>query len=586
MSAQEPSGRDSARAVCAALHHSYRSLRMYPPGHPTPEQAFQTLVDALTLHLDQFGPLELEVQETQLVYEDEDVYSFPGSRDNLAFILFRDGIRTVSLLPGMEARELRALVDCLAQAETLADLEHDLATALWEQDLPHFEYEVVDPFISGELDLLEGVLGELGETAAARQAGAAAALAVGETEPTTVPADRADWQPEDLASVEEAPDGNQPSGEIMEQTTSEVYADFAEVLLEIVGSNDEETKGDDRLTSSLAAALGELLSLGELDKVELAVDRLEMLEKEGCQPAGYVGQVVARALTPGRVALLTSYALQEAGTRGERARRLLEKLRVWIYPALLEVLSEAEDKSVRRLILNVLMSGQGVPAVYLEPLFRDKRWYVVRNAVHLAVELQNHALLPHFERLLSHSDPRVRREVVRGLSALGGSKAASLLATALRDDDAGVRTLAARGLARHGGREHYPIVLEQATAKSLDTRSPEEVEEILVALARLGGETAVQVLDKLWKRRLFGTRPLAVRTAAVRALALIPGQSARRSLEAARRCGEAVIEQAATQALSDLYALGSSKPSDAGKDNAGVSGGRDDRSGWDGPGSE
>ena len=102
-------GHRSVSAVCAQLHRAYHDLRFYPPGHPSATQTLETLSGMLVSHVDEHGTLVLEVEEDRLLYEGERVYSYDASRDNLAFLMFRDGIRLLSLHPGLEETEVEAL---------------------------------------------------------------------------------------------------------------------------------------------------------------------------------------------------------------------------------------------------------------------------------------------------------------------------------------------------------------------------------------------------------------------------------------------------------------------------------------------
>ena len=58
---------------------------------------------------------------------------------------------------------MEAFADCLAHADDLAESEHDLATAFWEQDFAHIDYRVADPFLGGEV-LPQGTIDALRET--------------------------------------------------------------------------------------------------------------------------------------------------------------------------------------------------------------------------------------------------------------------------------------------------------------------------------------------------------------------------------------------------------------------------------------
>ena len=141
---------ESARQVCARLHQASRDLRLYPEDHPTVRATLDRLLEAVTSHLEKVGPLVLQVGGRQPDPRGRGGICQRADRDNLAFIMFRDGIRGLTFHEGIEPTELEALVDCLARTDQLADDDHDLITALWEQDLVHIEFEVVDPFLEGE----------------------------------------------------------------------------------------------------------------------------------------------------------------------------------------------------------------------------------------------------------------------------------------------------------------------------------------------------------------------------------------------------------------------------------------------------
>ena len=161
--------RESVRKLFTRLHQAYRGFRLYPADHPSARHALEEFVHVLSAHLDRFGPLGVVVEEDQIRFQDQTVYYQEDNRTNLAFMMFRDGIRFLAFQPGIMQEEVEAFVDCLSQADDLAIIEYDLTTALWERDLQHIEYEVVDPFLgAGGETLRNEVMGELRETVVRR----------------------------------------------------------------------------------------------------------------------------------------------------------------------------------------------------------------------------------------------------------------------------------------------------------------------------------------------------------------------------------------------------------------------------------
>lgn len=553
--------RRSVGKICTAMHHAYRGLRLFPADHPSARRSIDTLVSSVTSHVKSMGSVHLQIDEMRVLYENEQVYSYEGSRDNLAFLMFRDGIRALSFHPDVEPWEVEALVDALSHADDLADLDHDLATALWERELLHIEYEVVDPFLTGGGELKGEAIEELRETVARR---------LGELSPVDVAVGLSDDGGSGVAGEggEDAEDGLAGSGtgalrtensalsqedmDLIEQMvadSSRVLDDFTIVLLEIIGADFDRPEGDDAPARALSLVCQQYIDLGNVDGLTVVLERLGALEREGRRPAGFASGVVGAAVTPARLAGLIERMIQTSPEETARMERLLRRIHGWIYPALLETLIENNDKSVRKTVLALLRTGSGIPVQYLWPLMHDTRWYVVRNAVQLARGSDDPELPTQLERLLRHPDERVRREVIRSLDVIGGSRAASLVLKVLWDEDSAVRTLAVRSLGRHGNRGHFASVGAQVEARDFETRPPEELEAFLEAFALLGGEITVDTLDKMWKKRFFGTRPLPLRLAAVQALGLIPTRTARDALGEASKSNDAQVRKAAVRAL-------------------------------------
>lgn len=581
--------RESVRKLFTRLHQAYRGLRLYPPAHPSARGALVDFSQSLAAHLDKWGPIPLVVDEDQILFHDQSIYYHEDNRNNLAFMMFRDGIRFILFQPGIMREEVEAFVECLSQADDLAGIEYDLTTALWERDLQHIEYEVVDPFLGagGEAlrnevmtDLRETVVRRLGEL----KPGIASAELVGnlagdgEAQPggrvVGTGGEAADGEPrvDDAAPPEEEETGDedQTQGpglldavgvrlteeeiEQGEQAVAELsqttLSDFAVVLLEIAGNPNDPAGGEEILARSLGLVVEQYLDTLDVDGIALVVERLQSLQGQGRRSPEFGRSAFSQAATAERLIRLIGHAGQASAEESARIEGLLARVRDWIFPGLLDALAESADKGVRKTVLALLNMEGGVPARYLWPLMDDARWFVVRNAVQLGTGSGDPELVSHLGRLLYHQDARVRREVIRSLDTLGGNQSAVLLAKALADDDSSVRTLAAYALARHGSRGQGAVLQAQVGSRDLDGRPPEEVNALLFAYATLGGETTVDMLNKMWKRRLFGTRPMVVRLAALQALAAVDSPAARAALESASKAGEAQLQRAAARALS------------------------------------
>lgn len=535
----------AASTLCASLHRAYRDLRFYPPDHPSARMSMESLTTALKSYVDRWGSLTLEVGEENLSLEGESVYSHAESRDNLAFLMFRDGIRSLTFHQGVESTEVESFVDCLAHADDLAQMEYDLVTALWERDYVHIDYRAADPFLGGEV-LREGMVDALRDTVLRR-------LEEGPVphEPGQAPR----W--DDLHAVEAKTIDRQAlaltadeleHGERALEGLGALLEDFTEVLLEIAAGSPISST-EDILARAFPPVISAYIESGDVSGASFVLDQLQHMEDEGWCPSGFVGTVVAGAIGRGEITHLLRRLEQAPLEEKRRIEYLLRGLKKWITGPLLEVLAETQDRTTRKVVLDVLGAEGGVPWPSLEPLLRDQRWYVVRNAVQLAGLGEHVGLRDHWQHLLAHPDARVRRETLRALERLGEQGPPRAFIEALSDEDSSVRTLAARSLGRVAGGEQEAALLALIKDRNFLARPDEEVHAVLEAYAHVAQSRALPILEKLWKKKLLSSRPLAVRVAATSALGRIRAPEARTVLLELSKSGDPAIKRAALQAL-------------------------------------
>ena len=549
----QPAQQQMVAAVCLHLHRSYRDLRLYPSGHPTARQSLDGLTARLSRHLEAHGPLVLEVEENALVYEGEQVYVYDASRDNLAFLMFRDGIRSLAFRPGLEPNELEAFVSRLAHADDLDNADYDLATALWEDDFAHVDCTLVDLFMEGEV-LAEGAIDELRDVVFTRLEEAKV-----DTRPEAAPEgmegdiEAVDMRTTDLGSLALTAD-EVARGEIVASLPTTTLEEFAVVLFEILGSYPWQIVEGDGLHRVLATVIASYVKTGDLEHIDFLIERLKEFETQGRCPPGFLGSILSISITSEDLDKLLQKAGQLSAMETAQIQDFLSFVCQWVMPALLELLADTPDRAVRRGLLALLSAGEGVPGPLLSPLMADRRWYVVRNAVQLAAVSRDETLMGDLERLTRYPEVRVRREVMRTLSVMGGAKAAQLLARSLSDEDPSVRVLAAGGVGRLGRPEHEALLLAQINSRDFEARSADEVSAFLGAYAALSRERAVPVLDRLWRSKLFDSHAPAVRVAAVKALGSIPGPAAQSALRDAVDSGRGQLLREAERALQESLA--------------------------------
>jgi HEAT repeat protein len=213
--------------------------------------------------------------------------------------------------------------------------------------------------------------------------------------------------------------------------------------------------------------------------------------------------------------------------------------------ALVAALEDAEDRRVRRVLMDGLVAAApGAPQVLVEML-GDHRWFVVRNAVSALGEVGGVTSVEHLTMGLAHEHPRVRREAIMALARIGEDDSAQLILGMLDDPDESVRAATAMALGVLGVERAVRPLLERLDGEEL----PDVQVEILRALGHIGDPGAVAAIEKRARASRFSRTPAPVRIAAYRALAGIGTPHARAVLDEGLEDREPEVRAAVRGAL-------------------------------------
>ena len=128
-----------------AFVKAVRATQMYLPNNPMHTRALDAVKDAFGVVWQHTDQLVLQVVETHLDWEGRIVLD-EGERtsDNIAWLLYKDGIRELTMLQGFEQEELAALFDLLQRVRKATDADDDLLTLMWEREFVTLQYRYVD----------------------------------------------------------------------------------------------------------------------------------------------------------------------------------------------------------------------------------------------------------------------------------------------------------------------------------------------------------------------------------------------------------------------------------------------------------
>jgi HEAT repeat protein len=528
-----------------------RAFQMYLPNNPIYQRAIQNVRSA-------FGPiwaatdeLTLHVGESDLLWEEQSVYHQINRSDSLAWSLFKDGMRELTIHRGAEAEELPRLLATINKARFLpADSGDDLLILLWALEFEHIKYRFVDLFAEGGGEL-PGPSGPAGGSGSAEERRARVAEEAPERPKGVVEFDDVDST---LYFLDEQEIGYL-ARELEEEYKRDVRGSALNVLFDLMetqpegGVRDEVLGVLEQLFPNLLTSRDFRSAAAVLRESKLLRDRAANLRLEQIQRLdGFVGRLSEPAIV-GQVL----QSLDEASGLGldNDAAGLLRELRATALEPLVSWLPNLSSAPLRKMLEDVVDKLASSSIAEVQRLLREPDSPALPGIVALCGRLQLHHAVPGFTEVISHPDPAVRLAAVQTLSQLGTPGALTLLDRTIDDPDRAVRLAAVRGVGSRG----YKGALRRIETVVLG-KSPREIDltekmAFFEAYGAIAGAAGLKALSAILLQRglLKMKEPPETRACAAMALGRIKTPEARDLLQRAAEDKELVVRNAVNRAL-------------------------------------
>ena len=540
----DAAARAEVQEVVRGFARALRTHLLYEGSSPALDRFVESLRERMGALWGRLPYLNVQVEEREILWEGTAVYT-PEERDNLAFLLYKDGVRELSFMPGFEGDDLDGFLAILARIHRLKLDEEDLLTLLWDHDWSHFRYRYVEP-------VSEGVkLPETSETA--QQARAAAA-------PLQDPAPAQSVTTEDFREALYFLDEGEMrrlEAEVQREFGRDLWADVLNALFDRLEDGGPERQ--EQVVSIASDVLPTLLGAGRLEAAAYMLGELVKIATSGRRLPAPVFRALralfdqlARPETVNELARI----VEEAGDGLPREH--LGALLAYFPPESLGPLLRAGEASgseaARAALLNAAERLAAPNPVALRGFAQDADPAVAAGAARLVGRLRVTEAGPDVARLLTRPEGRVRVAAVEALQELRSPAASGALEGALEDEEREVRVAAARALA----------ALRWAPAKArleaaLDGRRLREADlteriAFFEAYGQLAGAEAVGVLDRMLNGKSWlGRRESGeMRACAALGLGRVRHPAAERALAAAAADPDPVVRSAVGRALRTL----------------------------------
>lgn len=558
-----PGGGDESDIVenlMQILLKAFSAIQLYSPNNQIYLQAVEALRKALTRAWQQLDELQLQVTESALEWEDKKVLFQEDKSDSIPWTLFKDGVRSLTLSPGVEEREIIAFLHVIKDARRLAAEDpDDVLTLLWGGDFQHLRY--------GFVELGYDEVSRIQPDAVVSQSESTPPSAEGVRGRVLQELGPSGDTPEGVVDVEafdstvyflDDSEIEYLTGEINREYQQNLRAKVLEILFEVFELQ-QNTKVRGEIISIIDSFLPHLLGVGDFQSVTLVVRRLRKLLDETQELASDH----RKALTTLPVKLSNPTALGQliqslddaavqptkddiADFFGELGPHVLDTVLAWMPKLTNERVKETLRQVARRIAQD--HPGQVVTAL------KTSDTVALLQTIQLISSLKVARLAPDFGRLLRHADTGIRRAAVDALGAIGSASAMKQLEGSVEDEDRDVRIASVQYCVQH----KYPGILGKVeaviTGRTLRGSSLAEKKPFFEAYGLFCGNAGVGALyEMLNGKRMFRRKDdPETRACAAMALGKIGTPDARAALERGKSIRDPLVRNAVGSALREI----------------------------------
>jgi HEAT repeat protein len=553
------------KELFVTLGKALRAQQLYDVNNPVYQRFVSQATNAVAGLWNRMDRLIIAVDEASLTWMGNEVYSSSSRADSLAFLLFKDGIREVTFLEGLEGAELPVLLQVLNRARDLRPEGDDLLTVLWEEDLQYFTYQFIDLLADG-VDLPGPAEGEKtgdftqvlkqelpgeGDEGEGEEEGEEKGTEAASDGPSKVSTD--DFNPT-LYSL----DPSELAG-LQEELKVEMARDLRGDVLAALFDRVEEPRFPERQQEILEifrVLLPNFLSRGVLSEAGAVLEEVSrLLAAKGAlkdEQVAYGERILEEVSSESTLSELIQ-ALEDGTLSPDPAElaAFLKYLNAGALEPLLRGAEEAEDKGIKTIIQNAVM---GIAQKYRAAVIRSMESsdpVVAAGACSLAGKMQLSEAAAGVVHLLDHAAPRVRMAAVEAAVDLKASTAVGALQDALGDSDRDVRIAAARGLGTLKYRPSAPFFRSIIERRALRQADISEQIAFFENYGLLQDPDGVKLLDGLLNGRGFlGKKESGeIRACAALGLGKMGTPEAQAALQKAQDERDPVVKSAVNRAL-------------------------------------
>jgi hypothetical protein len=538
---------ERVKDIFKTLSVAIKTFAIYPKDNPIYQKFANELFDKFNAFFASTDQLAIDVEQYALFYRGHDVFQSEERNDNMALLLFVDGIRQINFYKGISFEEVMDFIDILgiaSRSETNDD--DDIVTLLWEKNVKNMGYTTVEDTVDDSLAVEESLLSEELDKMNIEEITTGGTFSSGPSGiPVTIERDEVSLGEEELNIIK---------GEFACLEEKSLLSSTVDLFIDLL--TDENNN----------EAFPEIIqSLGKIIEI-----RMKNKDIQGTiEIVTYLRKISAVYHDPKQLAMITNI-IYKAGclenlrvlfrepTENSEVRQYLLLIGKDSIPVMIQMLGELQEMKQRKFLCEILAEiGREYLDAFSEGL-DDERWYLVRNIAMIFGMTKEPGAVKYLEKIMGHANMKVRREVIKALEGINSEETKDLFLIAMKDEDLTIRIRALKALRRFKDPALFKMLKGNVSVEELKKKPFEEKREILEAIAVLGGEGAFPLLADLFKKRglLEKEEITEIRACAAYGLGLINTPEAVLLIEKEKGSRKDILREACLKALKESQASG------------------------------
>jgi len=550
-----------------SLLKAIKAFKLYEPNNPMLTKQVEELTTKFTAHLDQYQILNLQVGEYKLFFKENPVYENTDMKESLAFLLYKDGVREIRFLKGLEDREICDFLEVLRRNEQASRLEDDIVTLLWERDFAHISYYAIDEFAESNAVQVPATYDEVqtgleftpdmeeeGVTPSAQESAEAEMVLSSEgLLPEAIGDQRESFARQFQPTPEEA--------ELIERLISQesdisFVSTLVDSLMEILFHLGEDLEPYENMITFFDRALEFLVLQGEFKTAGKILKNLrEILDSMALKDNQIfaINRIFEGAGSPQVIELVAKTLKHEGFFDLSTSKEYFDLLPKSAIEPLCNMLGQLESPKARKIIAEIVGRKVKGDLEVLVPFLNDKRWIVVCYVINILGNSGGGKAVKYLSQTISHPDERVRRTALKALSRYESKEIKAPLIKMLNDESSYIRSQAVVHLARSSKHEALRPILSIIQSESFMARDFSEKAAFFRAIGEIRSDESLPVLRKIVEKRTWFKKPEwdQLQVCAIGALRMIGTEESRRILEIGKRSKSQAVRKACLQALNE-----------------------------------